>query len=258
MNTISMKGSVPFSIFNLVESRVENDHTRSLVFDAPLPGAQPGQFVMAWLPGVGEKPYSVTDDAPFSLLVTEVGPFSAALCALQPGARLWVRGPLGNGFQLVGQRCLLAGGGCGAAPLLFLAKRARAADMQVEVCLGVRGAQDMLLENAFISSGCTLTLASEDGSRGVKGDVVHALAQRLQFFQPETLYACGPMPMLMALVDFCREQHMPAQFSWEALMRCGIGLCGACEMDEETCRKAGLPPGWLTCKDGPVSMHPLT
>ncbi|MCH5373711.1 MAG: hypothetical protein JJ992_07020, partial [Planctomycetes bacterium] len=74
----------------------------TLVLDGALP-AQPGQFVMAWLPGVEERPLSVMDDAPLSLTVAAVGPFTQALCALQPGDRLWVRGPYGRGFELAGR-----------------------------------------------------------------------------------------------------------------------------------------------------------
>ena len=58
--------------------------------------------------------------------------------------------------------------------------------------------------------------------------------------------------MLSALSEICRNEKIPAQLSWEANMRCGIGLCGSCELDEETRKSAGIPAGWLTCKDGPV------
>ena len=56
------------------------------------------------------------------------------------------------------------------------------------------------------------------------------------------VYACGPTGMLQAVADRCATLGLTAQLSWEAHMRCGIGLCGSCEVGN----------GWLTCLDGPV------
>ena len=56
------------------------------------------------------------------------------------------------------------------------------------------------------------------------------------------VYACGPTGMLQAVADRCASLGLTAQLSWEAHMRCGIGLCGSCEVGN----------GWLTCLDGPV------
>ena len=95
---------------------------------------------MIWLPGIGEKPYSILNNDPFSIAVTSVGPFSSALFDLNIGSRIWARGPFGQGFKLEGSRHLLVGGGYGAAPLLFLAVRARSRNDDVKVCLGARSA----------------------------------------------------------------------------------------------------------------------
>jgi len=84
--------------------------------------------------------------------------------------------------------------------------------------------------------------------------VVEAVRAALADFPAQTLYACGPKPMLLALAAFCKDKQLSGQFSWEAMMRCGIGLCGSCEIDEPTCDAVGLAHGWLTCKDGPVSI----
>lgn len=248
-----MKNPELYSVFNLKEVRRENYRTSTFVFDKALPEAQPGQFVMVWLPGVGEKPFSIADTAPFSLTVAAVGPFSEALSKLEIGARVWVRGPLGHGFKLSGTRHLLVGGGYGAAPLYFLARQAFTEGGIVQVCLGARTADDLLLIDAFQAIGCQIDITTDDGSAGQHGQVVLAVEDALKKFQPDTLYACGPQPMLLALFNLCRQHKLNAQFSWEALMRCGIGLCGSCELGEEIGRQTGLPGGWLTCKDGPVS-----
>ena len=253
-----MKIPESYQVFTIKEVKKENYRINTLVLDKPLQQAQPGQFVMAWLPDVGEKPFSIANADPFSLTIAAVGPVSRALCALQPGERIWVRGPLGHGFQLEGQQHLLAAGGYGAAPLLFLAEQAIARGDEVCVCMGVRNEDELLLVEAFRRAGCEVRIATEDGSRGQQGLITGVIAEAIIDFKPDRLYACGPKPMLVALEKLCRIIRLPAQLSWEALMRCGIGICGSCEMDADVRDEVGIPAGWLTCQDGPVSHHTVS
>src|SRR5512137_1762876 len=89
--------------------------------------AQPGQFVMLWLPGVDEKPISIAAPDPLTLTVCRVGPFSDALHQCRAGDLVSWRGPFGKPFRLDATRpALLVGGGYGAAPLYFLAAQAMA------------------------------------------------------------------------------------------------------------------------------------
>lgn len=257
--------------FRITQIHTENYRTKTLVLDKPLVGAQPGQYVMAWLPEVGEKPFSIAGADPLTLMVVEVGPFSAALHRLAVGDRVWARGPLGQGFALQGRHHLLVGGGYGVAPLLFLAREAAAAGHTVEVCIGARTAAEVLLVEEFVSTDLTdgtdlpeenplksvpsidqLSVTTEDGSLGARGLVTEAVEAAIQARRPDCVYACGPTPMLVALARLCRRRALPHQLSWEAHMRCGMGLCGDCELDAATRQAAGAPVGWLTCKDGPV------
>jgi len=105
---------------------VENAKVKTFILETSLE-AEPGQFVMIWLPRVNEKPFSLVDADPLTITVARVGPFTSELHRLEVGDRLWFRGPLGRGFELVGENLLLVGGGYGVAPLAFLAKRAREA-----------------------------------------------------------------------------------------------------------------------------------
>lgn len=236
--------------FTLVETRMENDRTKTLILDRPLP-AQPGQFVMAWLPGLDERPFSIASDAPLALTIAAVGPFSEALHRLQPGERLWMRGPLGQGFRLpehaAGRRLLLVGGGYGVAPLHFLARRALEAGMVVDACIGARTSRDLLLVDAFRVDGAAVRITTEDGTAGARGLVTGAFDVAVQAARPDLVCACGPVPMLEALEAACLRLGFPHQLSWEAPMRCGMGLCGACEVHGRR------PEGWLACQDGPVS-----
>ncbi len=253
--------------FTVREIRTENYRTKTFVFDRALSEAQPGQYVMAWLPDVGEKPFSIAGGDPLALMVVAVGPFSEALHRLRVGDRVWVRGPLGQGFALRGRHHLLVGGGYGVAPLLFLARTALAAGHTVDVCIGARTVEDVLLVEAFASTDLVdqtddplksvqsvekLHITTEDGSLGERGLVTQAVEAVIATHRPDCVYACGPVPMLTALARQCREHNLPHQFSWEAHLRCGLGICGSCELDTQTRQAANIPAGWLVCKDGPV------
>jgi dihydroorotate dehydrogenase electron transfer subunit len=233
--------------FTVTEVRRENVRTKTLIFDHALP-AQPGQFVMAWLPGIDEKPFSIAAADPLTLLVVAVGPMSDALHRLGPGDRVWVRGPLGRGYCLpeapVGKRILLVGGGYGVAPLRFLADRAAGAGCRVDVCIGAGTVGDVLWVEAFERTGASMAITTEDGSLGTAGLVTEAAEAVIRARPPHTVYACGPVPMLEAVERQCLRHNLPHQLSWEAHMRCGIGLCGSCELEGRD--------GWLVCQDGPV------
>jgi dihydroorotate dehydrogenase electron transfer subunit len=240
--------------FKIAAIHQENASTRSLALDGRV-DAEPGQFVMAWLPGVDEKPFSLAHADPVTLTVAAVGPFSRAVHGLSVGDRIWLRGPLGKGYALPhvsspakAGHALLIGGGYGVAPLRFLAERLLASSHAVSMIIGARTAADLLLVDAFQRMDVRLWLATEDGSAGLRGLATEAIAPALAAAPDETamVYACGPTAMLRAIASICQARNLPAQVSWEAHMRCGIGLCGSCEVGD----------GWLTCLDGPVFTSP--
>jgi dihydroorotate dehydrogenase electron transfer subunit len=242
-----------FSVFRIEDVIQENASTRTILFESGLPGACAGQFVMAWLPGIGEKPFSFSEASPLALTIADVGPVSHAFHQLSVGDRVWIRGPLGRGFDLLSQKPLLVGGGYGAAPLRLLAKTARAHGCEVTVVLGARTMGDLMMVDDFEALSCRVLLATEDGSSGIQGLVTDALEQACSSWVCDGLYACGPTGMLMALGAFALERNLPAQLSFEALIRCGVGLCGSCELPEAACTDFGLTPGFLVCQDGPVA-----
>ena len=247
-----MKRDGLFRPYRVAEVRIENQKTRTLIFDAPLEGVHPGQYLMVWLPGLDERPFSISGDDPLAITVAEVGSFSHSLAQLEQGERVWVRGPFGRGFSLETQSQLLIGGGYGAAPLSLLAKRALGEGHRVAVALGAKTEGDLMMVSSFEEMGCQVYTATEDGSYGVRGLVTAAVKHAFDACKPEALYACGPNAMLLAISAYAREKGLPAQLSFEALIRCGIGLCGSCELPEAVCTQLGIPPGFLVCHDGPV------
>lgn len=235
-----MSLSLP-TAFRITQIREESPAVRTLTLGGDLP-ADPGQFVMAWLPHVNEKPFSLVDDAPVTLTIARVGPFTEAVHRLRVDDSLWLRGPFGRPFDLLDQPALLVGGGYGAAPLAFLARRLRALGQAVTVILGAKTAQDIILTERFVSAGCEIQITTEDGSLGARGLATDAAEPLMQERAPEiAVYACGPEPMLERLAHLCYNLDIPGQFSMERLMKCGFGVCGSCDHR-----------GLLVCKDGPV------
>lgn len=247
-----MKKPGMFSKTTVTALKMINEKTIWLALDEDL-AAVPGQFVMVWLPGCGEKPFSIASMRPLGLLVVDVGACSHAIHQLSIGDPIWIKGPLGHGFALEGESLLLVGGGYGSAPLLPLAQEALTSGKRVNVCLGAQSEQGLLLIDDFGEIGCDVACSTEDGSSGYRGLVTSIVEQAIINNEVDTLYACGPVGMLSALADLCKTHLVNYQLSWEAHMRCGMGLCGSCEVRPE--QDPHLPIGWLACFDGPVYKH---
>ena len=232
----------------ILEVIEETRAVKTFVLDAALPDAEPGQFVMLWLPSVDEKPISIADADPLTLTIARVGPFSAAVHGCRAGDYIGWRGPFGRPFHLCSDKpAILVGGGYGSAPLHFLARRAIANNIPAErlvIALGARRQDYLIFVERFRSLGLEPLIATDDGSAGYKGyvtDIVISHLEANQMDQSPLIYACGPEAMLAALYRIARDRGLDAQLSVERYMKCGFGVCGQCAMD-----------GLLVCMDGPV------
>lgn len=232
--------------YTIAEVRVENPTIRTFVLDGQIEAA-PGQFVMTWIPGLDEKPFSLSGVHPIMFTVDRVGPFTKEMHALSAGDRIWLRGPFGRGFSVCDGPLLLISGGCGAAPLLYLAQVARQVGRQVSVALGARTKTGLLFQERFADLGCAVYAATDDGTAGQQGTALDLAASLLDanVAPADTLYACGPEPMLEAIYRLAQARNLPCQLSYEAYIRCAIGVCGSCARG-----------GRLVCRDGPVFHQP--
>ncbi len=205
----------------------------------------PGQFVNIALEGKYlRRPISVCDyDAQSLTLVYKVvGEGTAQMSRMVPGTQLDLLTGLGNGFSIqnAAQRPLLVGGGVGVPPLYNLARQLLASGRPVQVVLGFNTASELFYVDEFRALGCTVTVATADGSAGVRGFVTTAIAAcALEF---DYFYACGPMPMLHALCDALPQD---GQLSFEERMGCGFGACMGCSCRTKYGNKC-------ICKEGPV------
>ena len=227
----------------------ETADVQTFTFNVSL-GAKPGQFVMVWLPGVDEVPMSVAYDDGKQLRITffAVSDMTKQLAQCKEGDLVGLRGPFGTHYEWEpGQHLALVAGGYGAAPMYFVAKTAGADDCTMDVFVGARSKEHLLYIDELSSiDGCTLHVATDDGSEGFKGYNVTQMQEVLssgEMEKPDQVFACGPEMMIKSLSSFCAEEKIPSQFSLERYMKCGYGLCGNCVVD---------PLGIRLCKDGPV------
>ena len=120
---------------------------------------------------------------------------------------------------------LLAGGGVGVAPLLYLGKLLNEQGVDITFLLGARSAKDLLMLSEFEKYGRVL-VTTEDGSMGEKGFVTnHSVLQKESF---DMIQVCGPTPMMKAVARYAREKDIECEVSLENLMACGLGACLCC------------------------------
>ena len=203
---------------------------------------KPGGFVNIRLDGLFlRRPISVYDSEPgcLTILYKVVGKGTEQLAGMKPGETLDVLTGLGNGYDLskAGDAPLLLGGGVGVPPLYLLAKQLIAQGKKVRAVLGFNTAEEVFGEAEFKALGCGVTVATADGSCGVKGFVTDALPEGYSYF-----YTCGPEPMLRAVY---RAVKTSGQFSFEERMGCGFGACMGCSCKTITGYKR-------ICREGPV------
>ncbi len=203
----------------------------------------PGQFVNILLEGKYlRRPISICDwdDGSITLIYKVVGSGTEQMSALQEGAMLDLLVGLGNGYNTAksGEKPLLIGGGVGVPPLYGLCKALLAKGKKVQVVLGFNTAEEVFLKEEFEALGATVTVATADGSMGVKGFVTTAM-ETLDY---DYFYTCGPEPMFRAIE---KAVEVSGQFSFEERMGCGFGACMGCSCKTKYGNKR-------ICKDGPV------
>jgi len=206
--------------------------------------AVPGQFLMVWIPGVDEKPISLSGIGKESAITVQCkGKWSQKICDIGTGKKLWVRGPYGNGFSIEEiKKAIIVAGGCGSAPLRPLVEQCLEKGIETSVVLGAQTAEKLLFKKEYTEKlGSNLYITTDDGSEGKKGFTTDALRELVEADKPNMVFSCGPEPMMKAVFDLCEKLGVKCQLSLERFMRCGIGICGQCALDD-----------LMVCKDGPV------
>lgn len=235
--------------------------------------ARPGQFIGVYPKNAATllpRPISiceVNEERTMLRIVYRVaGKGTEEFSTIHTGDRIGILGVLGNGFPLekaAGKRVFLMGGGIGIPPMLQLAKQLAAAaeqehtlaggksmmsgPAQIDVILGYRN--ELFLYDDF-QAYANVYVATEDGSAGSKGTVMHAIEDN--GLKGDVIFACGPMPMLRAIKKFAEDNNMEAYISLEERMACGVGACLGCVCKTKEEDAHSHVHNARICTDGPV------
>jgi len=225
-------------------------------------GHDPGQFVMVSIPGVGEAPISITSspsrsNGTFELCVRRVGDVTNALHRMKPGDYVGIRGPFGHGFpieQMRGKDLLFAPGGLGLAPLRSLINQVldeRGSFGRVIILYGAKRPAELLfrdeLEEWAARDDVEFHVTVDRGDETWDGHVgVITTLFPLITVDPRNTVAvtCGPPIMYRFVIMEMLGKGIPETqiyLSLERRMKCGVGKCGHCQINDLYC-----------CQDGPV------
>jgi sulfite reductase subunit B len=223
----------------------------------------PGQFVQFSILGIGEAPISVSSSPTrekkdsFEVCIRNVGVFTNAMHKLDVGDKIGVRGPFGKPFpidELKGNDLILVAGGLGIVPLrsfinFVIDKRRDFA--AVNILLGCKEPKDRLFRDEIdqwdkmidINYACTVDRADPDWKGNV--GVITTLIPGVDIDINRT-YALivGPPIMYKFVIAELIKKGLPENriiLSLERRMKCGLGKCGHCQINDK-----------YVCQDGPT------
>jgi len=247
-------------------TKAEKLTAKEKYFEITLPGGAdlghtPGQFVECSVLGVGEAPISIssspTKKGAFDLVVREVGNVSAAMHKLNAGDKLGIRGPYGTGFDveaLKGKDVVIIGGGIGLVPLRSLINYVidnRKDYGRLVILYGTRNPSEILfkpeIEMWKSNPDIEFHMTVDRGDADWKGNVgvITTLIPPMTFDLPNTVAAiCGPPIMYKFVIMSLRSKHFANDqilVSLERHMKCGLGKCGHCQINN-----------FYVCQEGPV------
>lgn len=226
-------------------------------------GHLPGQFAEISIPGIGEAPISVssppTEDKTFEMVIRNVGTVTNAVHAMEPGDKIGIRGPFGTSFpmeDLKGKNLLFITGGIGLVPARSAIKYAlehREDYKDIIILFGCKDPSQRLFTDEieeWKNRDDVTFLETVDNCDGTDWDgnvgVITTLLSKVDHLDPRETFAfiVGPPVMykfvIMGLHDLeYADKHII--LSLERRMKCGVGKCGHCQMDNI-----------YVCQDGPV------
>lgn len=207
--------------------------------------AQPGQFLIVRTDENGERvPLTVCDynreKGSVTIVTQRVGASSRKICELREGESFQdVSGPLGRPSDFVaesdgslkGKRFIFIAGGLGTAPVYPQAKYLHQRGAKVDIIVGAKTADMLILEDEMSRVCDNLYICTDDGSKGMKGLVTEKLAQLCESGEKyDQAVSIGPMIMMKFVTLTARKYDLPLIVSLNTLMVDGTGMCGACRV----------------------------
>jgi len=238
---------------------MERHFTLRLADETPL-DFEPGQILEVGLMGYGEIPLglasSPTRRNTFDIVVRSVGRVSQAINRLQPGDSLLIRGPLGKGFDLAmfrGHSVLVVAGGIGLCPtrslIQYILDR-REEFQRFTLFYGARDPQQQLFLKDLAEWRGSKTVeyfeTVDKGDPGWRGNVgvITILFPKVKIDPGTKVVVCGPPIMFKFVIRELAKLGIPHEdifVDLERRMKCGVGKCGHCQINDK-----------YVCTDGPV------
>ncbi len=228
-------------------------------------GHMPGQFVELSIFGVGEAPFSVSSSptlkGSFELGVRRAGMLTDVLLRQQPGTKIGIRGPFGNGIDVEkfkGKDVMIVAGGIGLVPMRSMINYVldnRDQFGKLIICYGSKSEHDLLFTDELAKwdkdPSVDYHVTVDQGSESWQGKtgVITTLIPGLDLDLPNTVCCiCGPPVMYRFVLLSLKSKGLPDEniyMSLERRMKCGVGKCGHCQINHS-----------YVCQDGPVYHYP--
>ncbi|MCI6952274.1 MAG: sulfide/dihydroorotate dehydrogenase-like FAD/NAD-binding protein [Clostridium sp.] len=241
-------------MFRIVTKRPLHDTVTLMEIEAPAVAkkALPGQFIILRIDEEGERiPLTVAgtdkERGTVTIIFQKVGYTTKKLDLLNEGdALLDFVGPLGRASELEGmKRVAVIGGGLGVAIAYPQAKALHEMGAEVDVIVGFRSTDLMILMDELKAASTNLYVMTDDGSNGHQGFVTTALEEQLKAgVKYDHVIAIGPLVMMRAVCKLTKEYNIPTIVSMNPIMIDGTGMCGCCRVTVDGKMK-------FACVDGP-------
>lgn len=245
-------------MYRIAEKRFLNSTVAEMKIEAPMVAkkAEAGQFIILRTDESGERiPLTVAgadrERGTVRIIFQVVGATTEKLSHMEAGECLHdFVGPLGTATKLDGlKKVCIVGGGVGCAIALPIAEKLNKSGVEVTSIIGFRNKALLILEDEFSACSDRLTVMTDDGSYGEKGNVTVSLGKMLEAGEKfDMIIAIGPLVMMKFVVLTAKPYGVPVTVSMNPIMIDGTGMCGGCRL---TLNTADGKVTKFACVDGP-------
>ena len=245
-------------MYRIAKKKILNHTVISFTVFAPLVAraARPGQFVILRPDEDSERiPLTIAgadkESGRIEIIFQRVGATTERLS--RKGEDDYIAdlvGPLGRPTELSGiRRALIVGGGVGCAIALPIARELHAMGARVSTVIGFRSRELVILEDEFRAVSDNVTVMTDDGSYGERGNVTAPIAAMLEGGEKfDMIIAIGPLVMMKYVTKTAEPYGIPVTVSMNPIMIDGTGMCGGCRL---TLVQGGKRVTKFACVDGP-------
>ena len=227
-------------MYRIVKKRVLNPTVTLLEIEAPLVArkAEPGQFIILRVDENGERiPLTIAaydrQAGTVTIIFQIVGATTEKLNHKEEGEYIAdFVGPLGRATETEGlKRVAVIGGGVGTAIAYPVAKKLHDEGCHVDLIVGFRNKDLVILEDEFKAASTQLLIGTDDGSYGKKALVTELLKEQIDAgVKYDRVIAIGPVIMMKFVCQLTKEYGIPTVVSMNPIMIDGTGMCGGCRL----------------------------